>query len=54
LFEACGYRVRGIDTVTLPSSAAGAARRDRLGALPGASADLDAAEFVAVAESGAG
>jgi 2-polyprenyl-3-methyl-5-hydroxy-6-metoxy-1,4-benzoquinol methylase len=54
LFEASGYRVRTIDTVTLPASAAGAARRDRLGALPGASKDLDVAEFVAVAEAGAG
>ena len=50
LFEASGYRVRGIDTVSLPASAAGAARRDRLAALAGASPDLDAAEFVAVAE----
>jgi 2-polyprenyl-3-methyl-5-hydroxy-6-metoxy-1,4-benzoquinol methylase len=49
LFEASGYSVRTIDTVTLPASAAGAERRDRLGALPGASPDLDAAEFVAVA-----
>jgi hypothetical protein len=40
--------------VTLPASAAGGARRDRLGALPGASPDLDAAEFVAVAEADAG
>ena len=54
LFEASGYRVRGIDTVALPASAAGAARRDRLGVLPGASPDLDAAEFVAVAEAEAG
>lgn len=54
LFEATGYRVRTIETVTLPASAAGAARRERLRALPGASADLDVAEFIAVAEAGAG
>jgi len=54
LFEASGYRVRAIDTVTLPASAAGAVRRDRLGALTGASPDLDAAEFVAVAETAKG
>jgi hypothetical protein len=51
LFEACGYRVRSIDTVVLPPSPEGAARRDRLRALPGSSADLDVAEFLAVAEA---
>ena len=52
LLEASGYRVRSIGTVTLPVSAAGAALRDRLCAIPGASADLDVAEFVVVAEAG--
>ncbi len=51
LFEACGYRLRSIDTVVLPPSPEGAARRDRLRALPGSSADLDVAEFLAVAEA---
>jgi 2-polyprenyl-3-methyl-5-hydroxy-6-metoxy-1,4-benzoquinol methylase len=51
LFEASGYRVRSIDTVVLPDSPGGAARRDRLAAFPEASADLDAAEFLAVAEA---
>ena len=51
LFEASGYRVRGIDTVVLPASPEGAARRDRLRAFPGSSADLDVAEFIAVAEA---
>jgi hypothetical protein len=49
LFEASGYRVRTIDTVVLPSSPEGGARRDRLRAFPGSCADLDVAEFVAVA-----
>jgi len=51
LFEACGYRVRSIDTVFLPASPEGTARRDRLRAVPGSSPDLDVAEFVAVASS---
>jgi 2-polyprenyl-3-methyl-5-hydroxy-6-metoxy-1,4-benzoquinol methylase len=51
LFEACGYRVRSIETVVLPVSSEGAARRDRLRAFPGSSQDLDVAEFVAVASS---
>jgi hypothetical protein len=50
LFEASGYRVRSIETVVLPASPGGAARRERLAAFPGASEDLDAAEFLAVAE----
>jgi 2-polyprenyl-3-methyl-5-hydroxy-6-metoxy-1,4-benzoquinol methylase len=51
LFEASGYRVRQIDTVVLPASALGAPRLDRLRAFPGASPDLDASEFLAVAEA---
>jgi SAM-dependent methyltransferase len=49
LFEACGYQVRSIETVVLPVSPEGAARRDRLRDVPGSSADLDVAEFLAVA-----
>ena len=52
LFEASGYRVRSIDTVTLPASAEGLARRERLRARPGSCEDLDVAEFLAVAEAG--
>jgi trans-aconitate methyltransferase len=51
LFEACGYRVRSIETVVLPVSPEGSTRRDRLRAFPGSSEDLDVAEFVAVASS---
>jgi SAM-dependent methyltransferase len=51
LFEASGYRVRSVDTVVLPASPEGAARRDRLRGFPGSSADLDVSEFLAVAEA---
>ncbi len=51
LFEASGYRVQTIDTLVLPASPDGAARRDRLARFPGASADLDVAEFLAVARA---
>jgi SAM-dependent methyltransferase len=51
LFEACGYGVRSIETVVLPVSPEGAARRDRLRAVPGSSDDLDVAEFLAVASA---
>ena len=51
LFEACGYRIRSIETVVLPVSPDGAARRDRLRAFPGSSEDLDVAEFVVVASA---
>ena len=51
LFEASGYRVRHIDTVVLSPSPLGVARLDRLRAFPGASPDLDASEFLAVAEA---
>jgi len=50
LFEAAGFRVRTIDTVTLPNSPSGQALLGRLRALPGSSPDLDVAEFLAVAE----
>ncbi len=49
LFEASGYVVRAIDTLVLPASPEGALRRSRLAGFPGASADLDVAEFLAVA-----
>ena len=51
LFEAAGYRVRAIDTLVLPASPDGEARRKRLAGFPGASADLEVAEFFAVAEA---
>ena len=51
LFEASGYRVRAIEGLVVPSSPGGEARRNRLAAFPGASADLDVAEFLAVAEA---
>jgi 2-polyprenyl-3-methyl-5-hydroxy-6-metoxy-1,4-benzoquinol methylase len=51
LFEASGYAVRAIDTVVLPPSPLGSARLERLRRIPGASADLDVAEFLAVAEA---
>jgi 2-polyprenyl-3-methyl-5-hydroxy-6-metoxy-1,4-benzoquinol methylase len=49
LFEATGFRVESIDTVTLPVSAEDAVRLARLSEWPGASPDLGAAEFVVVA-----
>jgi len=54
LFEASGYRVRTIDTVVLPPSPEGGARLARLRTFPGASPDLDVAEFIAVAEADSG
>jgi 2-polyprenyl-3-methyl-5-hydroxy-6-metoxy-1,4-benzoquinol methylase len=48
LFEASGYRVRSIETQTLPVSPEAAKRRARLAEFPGASPDLDVTEFVAV------
>jgi len=50
LFEACGYRVESIDGVTFPTSPAGAHRLEKLRRLPGASADLEVVEFLAVAK----
>ena len=51
LFEASGYRVVEVDTVVLPVSPEGERRRNRLARFPGASADLDVAEFIAVARA---
>ena len=49
LFEATGYRVEGVETVSLPPSPDGAARLARLSEYPGASDDLGVAEFVVIA-----
>lgn len=49
LFEATGFRVESIDTVTLPVSPEDAVRLSRLSEWPGASEDLAAAEFLVVA-----
>ena len=49
LFEATGFRVESIDTVTLPVSPEDAPRLGRLAQWPGASPDLAAAEFIVVA-----
>jgi SAM-dependent methyltransferase len=54
LFAASGFVVESIDTVALPSSPDGDRRRARLKTFPGASADLDAAEFIAVARADRG
>ena len=49
LFEASGFAVRSVDTVSLPLSPVDAARLARLSEWPGASEDLGVAEFVVVA-----
>jgi 2-polyprenyl-3-methyl-5-hydroxy-6-metoxy-1,4-benzoquinol methylase len=49
LFEACGYAIESIDTVRLTPSPGGAAKLALLSSWPGASADLDVAEFLVVA-----
>ena len=49
LFEASGYAVRSVDTVSLPLSPENAAKLARLSDYPGASPDLAVAEFVVVA-----
>jgi len=54
LFAASGFAVDAIDAVVLPSSPEGDRRRARLKAFPGASSDLDAAEFIAVARADRG
>ena len=46
LFEAPGYRIRELTTTILPASPAGRARLERLLSLPGASSDLEVAEFL--------
>ena len=54
LFAASGFLVETIDTVALPSSPEGDRRCALLAAFPGASFDLDAAEFIAVARADRG
>ena len=54
LFEATGYRVESVDTVTLPPSPEGARLLARLSGYPGASPDLSVAEFVVVARPAGG
>ena len=49
LFEATGFRVESIDTVTLPASPDDSVQLERLSQWPGASEDLAAAEFLVVA-----
>lgn len=49
LFEASGYAVESVDTVSLPLSPEGAATLARLSEYPGASQDLGVAEFLVVA-----
>ena len=52
LFEASGYRIAEITTQLLPASPLGRARLDRMRSFPGASEDLEVAEFLAVARVG--
>jgi SAM-dependent methyltransferase len=54
LFEACGYRVESVDTVSLPASPDGAGELARLSEYPGASPDLGVLEFVVVARPASG
>lgn len=54
LFDACGYSVRAIEALRCPPSPEGEARLALLRAYPGASPDLDAVEFLAVAGAASG
>jgi 2-polyprenyl-3-methyl-5-hydroxy-6-metoxy-1,4-benzoquinol methylase len=49
LFEGCGYEARSIEAVRFEPSPEGAKKLERLRSVPGASPDLDAVEFIAVA-----
>lgn len=49
LFEAAGYKIGSIATVTVPLSPSGAERLKRLASIPGASPDLSATEFLVTA-----
>jgi 2-polyprenyl-3-methyl-5-hydroxy-6-metoxy-1,4-benzoquinol methylase len=51
LFEASGYEVGEVSATLLPASPRGRVRLDRLRSLPGASSDLEAAEFLIVARA---
>ncbi|MEP6992997.1 MAG: class I SAM-dependent methyltransferase [Acidobacteriota bacterium] len=53
LFEASGYRIEEITTLLLPASPMGRARLDRMRSFPGASGDLEVAEFLVVARADA-
>jgi SAM-dependent methyltransferase len=53
LFDACGYSVRAVEALRCPPSPEGEARLALLRAYPGASPDLDAVEFLAVAGAAA-
>lgn len=50
LFEASGYRMESVETVTLPPSPAGAEKLEHLKSFPGASEDLAVVEFLVVAK----
>ncbi len=52
LFEAAACRVERIETVTFPPSPEGCRKLAALAAFPGASQDLSAVEFIAVAKAG--
>jgi len=54
LFEASGYEVGEVSATLLPASPRGRARLERLRSLPGASSDLEVAEFLIVARAAAG
>jgi SAM-dependent methyltransferase len=54
LFEACGYGIQRVDTVTFPISPTGARKLQHLRSVPGASPDLEAAEFLIVARPAGG
>ncbi len=54
LFEASGYRVDSVETVTFPPSPEGARKLRLLSAIPGASEDLSAAEFLVTARPAEG
>lgn len=54
LFEACGYRIEEVEPVRFTPSPEGEKKRARLAALPGASDDLDVAEFLIVGRPAAG
>jgi 2-polyprenyl-3-methyl-5-hydroxy-6-metoxy-1,4-benzoquinol methylase len=49
LFQASGYEVESIETVTFPPSPRGAEKLKLLASIPGASEDLSTAEFLATA-----
>ncbi len=54
LFEASGYRIVSIATVSVPPSPAGAEKLKRLASIPGASEDLSTTEFLVTAKPAEG